>query len=142
MIVTPRVGMYVVSEDGKQARSVTKGKLCSCGGDRDSPCKHIKAVRDYLLAGGERAEMVERPLPLDHERVRECPVCNAKVKWAGSYTYPLMWRCPHDSSHFWQWYGELHHVRECLTGGRLTGIPGIDTLSSEEYEEWLEARRR
>ncbi len=73
---------------------VGKNKECSCG---VSDCKAVEAVRQYLLAGGRRAES-----PPERSG---CPICGSKTypdhTWNGKYTRTFGWRCEKGGlSHF------------------------------------------
>ena len=141
--VDPKIGLYVV-HNGDVSRTVTKSKRCSCGGSARDPCVHIEAVAAHLKEGGKRAEPFESALSPRAEtrgEIKKCPICDADTEWAGSYAYPLMWRCTEDLAHFWQWYGE-RKVKHFFTDGRETGIPGIDEMSTDEYEEYLDTLER
>jgi hypothetical protein len=65
---------------------VGKNKECSCG---VPDCEAIEAVRQYLLAGGRRAEMPPEG--------SGCPICGSKTypdhTWDGKYTRTFGWRC-------------------------------------------------
>lgn len=146
--VVPQVGRYIVQRkngsNNTVSRVVTKDKKCSCGGSAENPCSHIEAVKAYLMDGGERAEAFERVMPDEpggEGRITVCPICETEVRWAGSYTYPLMWRCPKDSSHYWRWLGEKGAVKKFLTEHR-TGIPAIDMMTVNEYKEYLDTLER
>lgn len=140
--VSTLIGRYLVRRpngNGHVTRTVTKNKQCSCGKNN---CIHIQAVRRYLLDGGERAEPFKQVLPNEPagpNTITVCPVCETKVEWARSYTYPLMWKCPEDLGHYWEWRGQ-GKVKAFLTGGRPTGIPGIDILKPGEYKEFLDTQ--
>lgn len=136
--VDTHIGRYVVRAPGRETRTVLKSKKCSCGGDAIHPCEHIQAVAHYLTEGGERAEAFD---PIREQkpkgRITECPICGARVRWAGSNRYPTMWKCPKDSGHYWQWYGEGHGVKDFFTNGRPSGIAAIDSMTTEAYNEYL-----
>lgn len=141
--VIPQTGHYLVQRpNGKTlvTRVVDKNKNCSCGGSAKYECEHIEAVKEYLKDGGEKAPEMKKVCP-DKQggpgRVTICPICETEVVWAGSYTYPLMWRCPKDSSHYWEWYGDKHGVKAFMLGGRRTGIEAIDDMGEEEYAAYL-----
>lgn len=141
--VEPQTGRYIVRRHngtGYVARAVTKNKQCSCGGDKSKPCAHINAVAYYLLDGGQRAKDWKRIYPDEvkqDEHVTVCPICETVVRSANSRAYPLMWRCPADSSHYWAWHGERHNIKRFFEEHR-TGIPAIDAMTTEEYCEYLD----
>jgi hypothetical protein len=145
-VVDPKIGLYVVQpkKNGRTARTVTKNKRCSCGGSAQNPCIHIEAVKLHLMGGGRRAEPFESVLSPRAEtrgEIEECPICGADVRWAGSYAYPLMWRCEEDPGHYWQWYGE-QKVKKFFTDGRQSGIEAIDEMTTNQYEEYLDTLER
>jgi hypothetical protein len=125
-VVRTLIGRYLVRNSWPR-RVVTKNKRCSCGGSAWNPCVHIDAVRNYLLHGGDLAESFDGLMGFE-ESWGVCPVCGAEKKWAGSHMHPDMWRCAEDSSHYWRCLGEKGGVRAFMTGGRPTGIPGVDEL--------------
>jgi len=135
----PQVGRYLVQRpNGKSlvTRVVTKDKECSCG---FSNCEHIRAVRQYLLDGGEMAKEIEEVKPdepVAPEQITVCPICSTPVVSAMSRNYPLMWKCPEDSSHYWEWYAGKHSVKAFMLGGRPTGIAAIDEM--EDYAGFLD----
>jgi hypothetical protein len=54
-------GAYAVSEDAGTVRIVGKNKVCSCGGNAEQECPHIRAVKMYLRHGGQQAPSAQRP---------------------------------------------------------------------------------
>lgn len=60
---------YIVQVDDDPIARVTKERSCSCG---LADCKHVKAVKEYLKAGGPRAP--SPPISLTN-----CPVCGGKI---------------------------------------------------------------
>jgi len=138
MEITTLTGRYAVKTENGPTWTVMKNKRCSCGGSAEQPCKHIKAVKQYLLDGGERAEpFAKMEKETAKGRITECLICGAPTEWAGSTRYPFMWRCTEDSSHYWEWYGR-DKVRAFLTGDRPSGIPAVDEMSA--YKEYLDAQ--
>jgi len=109
--VYPVEGAYTVTEIGQQGGFrvfiVGKDKNCTCGGNGNEQCRHIKAVSEHLRRGGERAP--EKQAGATPAMV--CPICGGAVQ--GDHTF---WRCGEDSSHYWQWRGERSGVRDFLTG--------------------------
>jgi hypothetical protein len=155
-VVTPKVGFYVVTivdrTLGVQMRFVGKDKRCSCGGTAQRPCRHIRAVTDYLRQGGKRApEAGEESATL---RLREksdggppsgtpmtCPLCGATVEKLA----PDFWRCPKDPSHYWQWRGERDGgaIKHFLTQRSHPAKKGpFYDMSLEERESFLEQASR
>lgn len=142
--MVPQTGHYLVQRaNGKSlvTQVVDKNKNCSCGGGSDWHCEHIEAVKEYLRDGGEKAPEPKKVTPDEtakKENITVCPTCGEKVEWAGSYAYPLMWRCPKDSSHYWEWYGNNHKVKAFMLGNRPTGIKAIDCMEEGEYTSYLD----
>jgi len=141
MEVRPQSGHYLVivsGLDGLYVRVVTKDKVCSCGASR---CAHIEAVRDYLVAGGERAQEYAHIEGVCEKLLSGCPVCGSPIVY-GKFAWSAgdIWHCEEDSSHYWLWRVELKSgaARKFMCSGRPTGIPGIDSLKGK-YKEWLDA---
>ncbi len=149
--VTPKTGCYAVTianhRFGLQTRFVGKDKRCSCGGNANRPCRHIRAVADYLRRGGQLASE-ERPALQLREKHEDtpisgtpmtCPVCGTPVERHD----PDFWRCPHNSSHYWQWRGEQFGVKEFLTKSHPAKAGAFYTMSQEERKAFLaQATRR
>jgi hypothetical protein len=147
--VTPKIGCYMVCTAGPwglRTHHVTKDKRCTCGGTTKRPCSHIRAVANYLRAGGSRAPAMAEPRP--KFQVREgrddntppaapatCPICGVPVEKRG----PDLWRCPQDSTHYWQWRGERNGgaIRKFLTGSHPTKQGAFYEQTTEEREAFL-----
>jgi len=132
--VSPKVGFYAVTTVdqrwGAQTRLVDKQKRCTCGGTAERPCRHIRAVANYLREGGERAE--ERPPTFrPHEDNPTCPICGRPVERRDP------WRCPCDPSHYWQWRGETFGVRDFLTRPHPAKQGAFYEQTIEERETFL-----
>lgn len=139
--VRPQNGRYLVivtSPGGLQTRIVTRDKVCSCG---SLQCAHVRAVRDYLVAGGERAQEYAHSETVCEALLSECPICGRPIVY-GKFMWSAgdIWHCE-DLSHYWLWRAEQKGgaAREFMCSGRPTGIPGIDGLKGE-YREWLDRR--
>lgn len=92
-------GYYVVTyftRSGAKVNFVGKDRVCTCGGNREKPCPHIREVEAYLRNGGQRAP--EKDRNNSNNRGGTCPVCGAPVSFRGA-----AWRCEQDTSHYWQW---------------------------------------
>jgi hypothetical protein len=123
MKILVRPGVYLVIEAvhgiGLRTYAVGKDKTCSCGGTARRPCRHIKAVAEYLKNGGERAPE-PRPtkpkfsLPPTAAVPTTCPVCGGEVQVLAPYGPKPLWRCLNSNLHYWQWRGE-QGVRAFLT---------------------------
>lgn len=117
MEVTPSTGCYLVAAAGRSERlrphRVSKEKACSCGGTAAHPCRHIRAVAEYLRAGGRRAAPVTE--------ICTCPVCGAEVERGAPHLNRLtgrwipVWRCPADPGHYWHWRGEQFGAKALMT---------------------------
>ena len=147
--VTPQIGHYEVTTSdqwGIQTHHVGKDKRCTCGGTARRPCRHIRAVADYLRAGGERAAEKHSSLPLREQgslssptavTPATCPICNAPVVREGRGR----WRCPNDSSHYFQWRGE-QGVRQFLTQRHPNKVGAFYEMTQEEHNAFLERATR
>lgn len=87
--------------------------MCTCGGNTNSACSHIRAVVAYLESGGERAS--------PGEPFRDCPVCGASITWdKRRYGFSSTWSCTvGGGSHFLEWLAKTVHsgkVEKFLTG--------------------------
>jgi hypothetical protein len=144
--VTPKIGCYMVCTAGPwgvRTHHVAKDKRCTCGGTARRPCLHIRAVARYLREGGSRAAAVSKPRPRlqvregrdDNTPPAACPICGAPVEERG----PDLWRCPQDSTHYWQWRGERNGgaVRKFLTRPHPAKRGAFYEQTSEERESFL-----
>ena len=155
-VVTPKIGFYVVTvvdrSCGVQMRFVGKDKQCSCGGNAQRPCRHVRAVTNYLRQGGKRApETSEEGFTL---RLCDkpddgpppgtpmcCPLCGATVEQHG----PDFWRCPKDPSHYWRWRGERDGgaIKNFLTQrSHPSKQSPFYTMAPEERDSFLEQAAR
>ena len=151
--VTAHIGCYAVRTSdswGVQTYQVDKQKRCTCGCTGQRPCRHIRAVSDYLRNGGQRAPE-KRPASSVHKTPRSspptaspvtCPVCDTPVE---QQTH-RHWRCPKDPSHYFQWRGEQNGgaVRKFFTQSHPNKVGAFYGMGSEERNAFLEkvARRR
>ncbi len=151
VLVTPRIGYYTVSATtdrrGVQTCQVFKDKRCTCGGTAKSHCHHIRAVARYLRAGGKRAPVKRRSLRPHRTRARRarpntltpmtCPLCDTPVVREALGR----WRCPNDSSHYFQWRGE-QGVRQFLTQSHPAKQGAFYAMSDEQRQVFLERVER
>ena len=142
--VHPVVGAYTVTEIGQQGGSrafvVGKDKSCTCGGNGNSQCRHVKAVTEHLRRGGERAAEKQAgatPVSPSPSSPMVCPVCGAVVQ--GDHTF---WRCSEDSSHYWQWRGERSGVKDFLTKPHPAKRGPFYEQTHEERAAFLAAAQR
>jgi len=145
--VTPKPGYYVVRLIGPQGirtHLVSKDKHCSCGGNERRQCRHIRAVREYLEAGGERApegavEMVRDSKPTETPP-DACPICGASL----SYRRNGCWRCSKDNTHYWQWRGEQNGgaIRKFLTQPHPAKQGAFYRMSDEQRRAFLAKAQR
>ena len=127
--ITPIPGAYMVTiarpNRSIEVFRVGKDKTCTCGHNGDGNgggphCAHVRAVADYLKAGGKRAPEAQSPTQMSTTTSEatipdHCPVCGAAVRkqvlhhnrYTGEVVQP--WRCTQASSHYWQW--RLEHDR-------------------------------
>jgi hypothetical protein len=124
MRVIPWTGYYIVrwtEDDGSVGVAhVYKDKRCTCG---EESCEHVEAVANHLRSGGVRA--IDADWQPKEEGPGTCPICGGKTEPA-SREYKDMWRCEDGGmTHFWQWYGEKHKVKDFMLYGRPSGIPGV-----------------
>jgi hypothetical protein len=121
--VTPNPGYYLVrlvGPEGIRTHLVGKDKHCSCGGNSRRQCSHIRAVAEYLEAGGEpappgTADFVHdsKPVKTTNTTPDECPICGASlINRRNGF-----WHCVDDASHYWRWRGEQNDgaIRKFLT---------------------------
>jgi hypothetical protein len=150
VLVTACVGHYRVSttdRQGVQTCQVFKDKRCTCGGTAKRPCQHIRAVAKYLRAGGQRAPAKRPPLQAHKPRARRtrpnvptpltCPICNSPTKREALGR----WRCPGNSSHYFQWRGE-QGVRQFLTQPHPAKQGALYDMSPGERKVFLEKAER
>lgn len=142
--VTPQPGYYLVRLVGPQGISthlVGKDKHCSCGGNARRQCSHIRAVAEYLEAGGApappgTAEFVHDSKPLKTETVPDtCPICGGGIKRLSAD----LWRCSDDASHYWQWRGEQNGgaIRKFLTQPHPVKRGPFYAMSEQDREAFL-----
>jgi hypothetical protein len=142
--VTPHIGFYEVltlDQWGVRSHQVGKDKKCTCGGSAKHPCRHIKAVADYLKAGGERAPKKRvngngnGSVPTPAVVPATCPICETPVVPEGRGR----WRCPTEPSHYFYWRAELNGgaVRKFLTGLHPNKVGAYHTMSKEERDAFL-----
>jgi hypothetical protein len=148
--VTPKVGYYLVRTVGPQGvdtHLVGKDKHCTCGGHARRRCRHIRAVAEYLKAGGERApkadkgDRVQDSKPATERRKRSpeipetCPVCGGEIQPIGHRA----WRCVDDSAHYYQWRGELNGgaIRKFLTQPHPAKQGAFYEMTEEERDAFL-----
>jgi hypothetical protein len=150
--VSVRTGCYVVTvidqRLGLRTYSVDKAKRCSCGGTAKRPCRHIRAVADYLRQGGRRAPEKDPMLRIRETRQGNppsggpapvtCPICGEPVETQGIG----FWRCPRDPSHYWQWRGERAGIDKFLTKPHPAKQGAFYAMSLEEREAFLEEAAR
>ena len=91
-VITVRGG-YHVTLNGRP-HFVNKQRRCSC---HNQHCQAIKAVTDYLRAGGQRAPEATATTP---PNTFSCPVCSEPAR--GSLENQD-WCCTVDRYHFWVW---------------------------------------
>jgi len=146
MQVTSKPGMYVVtgvSPLGVQTHFVGKDRRCTCGGGPN--CRHVEAVADYLRRGGKRAPEChlapasETPNPMVPSA---CPICEGEVRVLDVSGARPLWRCLADSSHYWQWRGELSGVRAFLTGSHPNKVGAFYGQSPKQRSAFLAAARQ
>jgi len=150
VLVTPRIGYYTVSATdrrGVQTCQVFKDKRCTCGGTAKRRCHHIRAVARYLRAGGQRAPAKRPPLQAHRTRAKRtrpntptpttCPFCDTPVKREALGR----WRCPGNSSHYFQWRGE-QGVRQFLTQPHPAKQGAFYDMNHEERTLFLERAAR
>ena len=139
--VTAHIGCYAVRTSdswGVQTYQVDKQKRCTCGCTGQRPCRHIRAVSDYLRNGGQRASEKHPPSPV-HETPRSstptvppvtCPLCNTPVE----RQILGRWRCPKNSSHYFKWRGDLNGgaIRKFLTNRHPNKMGAFYKMSQEE----------
>ena len=106
--VSPQAGYYLVRLVGPQGirtHLVGKDKHCSCGGNAKRQCSHIRAVAEYLQAGGELAPAAGAA-EFVHDSKSDngrggipdaCPICGSGIIRLGFD----FWRCATDASHYW-----------------------------------------
>jgi hypothetical protein len=151
--VVPKIGRYVVitvdHRWGMQIQYVGKNRRCSCGGNGRRPCRHIRAVADYLHQGGKRAPETseERPAPRLRDKQEDgppsgtpmtCPICGTPVE-----TQDIgFWRCPKDASHYWQWRGEQTGIKSFLTRSHPAKSSAFHSMTPEEREAFLDQATR
>lgn len=116
--IVPWTGYYIVREYKDSGELVLyhvyKDRTCTCGKD---DCAHIKAVESYLRAGGERC--LDKDWRPSKPEPGKCPICGGATMPSGSKKYKDMWACEKGGMvHFFQWYGEEHHVKEFMTNDR------------------------
>jgi hypothetical protein len=144
--VTAHVGYYVVrlvGPEGIRAHLVGKDKHCSCGGNANRPCKHIRAVAEYLREGGEPAANPDAASTIrDSKRSGSkdslpdvCPMCGAAFK----HQRNGFWRCSRDSSHYWRWRGEQNGgaIRKFLTRPHPVKRGPFYAMTEQEREAFL-----
>jgi hypothetical protein len=148
--VIPKVGYYLVRTVGAQGITthlVGKDKHCTCGGHAGRHCSHIRAVAEYLKAGGERApkadngDRVHDSKPVVRRRKtgveipETCPVCGAEVQRLGLRA----WRCVDDSVHYYQWRGERNGgaIRKFLTQPHRAKQGAFYEMTEEERDAFL-----
>ncbi len=144
--VTPEVGHYVVrvvDAQGVRTHLVGKDKRCSCGGNAERQCMHIRAVAEYLRAGGQRAPEARKgsfAVPDDGTAAagstqKACPICGGAVKRLG----PGFWRCVDDPSHYWQWRAGENSgaIRKFLTQPHPAKQGPFYRLSEDERDFFL-----
>lgn len=140
--VTPHSGYYQVSlvgPHGIRTHLVSKDKHCSCGGNARRQCRHIRAVKEYLRLGGERAaegtvEMVRDSKPKEAPP-ETCPICGASL----SHRRNGFWRCSKDSSHYWQWRAEQNGgaIKKFLTEPHPVKRGPFYAMSEQERDAFL-----
>jgi ribosomal protein L37AE/L43A len=107
-LASPQEGLqhFVVYKEDGEAR-------CTCGKRR---CPHIKAVREYIAAGGAPAKSEDAGKVREQLRLHKCPACQKGIVLRGIGT---TWTCS-EGSHvcFFQWKNDTHGdaVRKWLTG--------------------------
>ena len=145
MSVKAHVGHYIVTlvdRLGVRVHHVNTERQCTCGGTGTRQCPHIRAVISYLKEGGTRApEPIELVLRDEGDpSAPVCPLCGMPVKNLGRE----LWRCPRDSSHYWQWRGERNGgaVRKFLTRPHPAKQGPFFDQTSEDREEFLEEVKR
>ena len=145
--VTPRPGYYTVrllGPHGIRTHLVSKDKTCSCGGSAKRQCRHIRAVKEYLEAGGERApegtvEVVRDSKPQEPPP-DTCLICGASL----SHRNNGYWRCSKDSSHYWYWRGEQNGgaIRKFLTEPHPAKMGAFYEMTPSQRRAFLERVRR
>jgi len=136
-IVVPKTGFYLVgtpSDKGLQTEQVDKAKRCTCGGTREQPCPHIRAVAAYLQLGGEPAPVPDRPGPQAEAGFPDvCPICGAAVIAQADH-----WRCTESAGHYWQYRGEQSGVKAFLTQPHPAKQGAFYEQSIDERDAFLE----
>jgi hypothetical protein len=144
--VTPKVGYYLVRLVGPQGvdtHLVGKDKHCSCGGNAERQCSHIRAVADYLKSGGHlapaagTAEVVHDSKPA-HKRSGipdVCPICGSGVTRLGFD----FWRCVTSSTHYWMC---REKVRLFLTQPHPAKQGAFYQMTDQERKAFLALVRR
>ena len=67
-----------------------------------------------------------------------CPICGSPVDRLG----PDFWRCPKDTTHYWQWRGEQSGIREYKTKTHPGKQGAFYAMTPEEREAFLEQAAR
>lgn len=113
----------VFADSPKEDHLVKKDRTCSCG---EKDCLAIKAVGDYLRAGGKRAP---EPLP-------PCPVCGGSTyqDWEhkNPHTHELAWVCNSGGrSHYLQ--AKAKRIQE-----NMAKHPRLELMTFEECRQLQE----
>jgi hypothetical protein len=105
---------------------VNKDKQCTCG---VPDCIAIEAVRNYLLAGGQRAP--------DPQGIILCPICGSKTYrdpvWDGKYTHTPGWRCVQGGLlHFLEAKAERIRKNQAENPWLFAPVPGYAGIRRDE----------
>ena len=140
--VTPQPGYYLVRLVGPQGirtHLVGKDKMCTCGGSPRRRCRHIRAVKEYLQAGGEQApdgsaDHIRDSKPTN-STPEACPICGASLtKRNNGY-----WRCSKDNTHYWQWRAEQNSgaIKKFLTQPHPVKRSPFYAMTEQERDAFL-----
>ena len=136
-VILPRTGYYWVgtlTDTGLDALKVTYKLRCACGGTKENPCEHIRAVKSYRRLEGTP---VSEAKPAKVELPDCCPVCAAPVIPRAGH-----WRCTASPGHYWLWRGEQGGVKAFLTQPHPAKQGAFYEQSIEEREAFLEQAHR
>ena len=67
-----------------------------------------------------------------------CPICGTPVDKLG----PDFWRCPKDTTHYWQWRGERVGIKAFLTRSHPAKSSAFYSMTPEEREAFLDQATR
>jgi len=139
-------GCYVVTTVARRqvtsVHFVGKDRTCTCGGNRNNPCRHIREVEEHLRQGGPRA-----PEPGNNGKGKgtpgmACPICGAPVRLGNGD-----WRCDEGGyRHYWEWRlgGERGaRIKAFFTDPNHPAKRGnaFYQMSVEERDTWLAGPR-